>query len=56
MNSVAMCAVALAQLTESIARLILATSRLGDAEQIEKLALAVDRLAYGVEHETISND
>jgi hypothetical protein len=34
---------------------VLATSRMQDAEQIERLALAVDRLAYRTEHE-VSED
>lgn len=55
MNSVSRCAVALAQLTESLARLMLACSRL-DAEEIERLILAVDRLSYDTEHISISHD
>jgi hypothetical protein len=50
-----LCSVALAQLMESLARLVLATSRMQDAEQIERLVLAVDRLAYRTEHE-VSED
>jgi hypothetical protein len=55
MDATALCSVALAQLMESLARLVLATSRMQDAEQIERLALAVDRLAYRTEHE-VSED
>lgn len=50
MTIVASCAVALAQLLESVSRLVLAVARMSAPEDIEGVALAVDRLAYDTEH------
>ena len=49
MNHTSLRAVALAQLMEALARLILATSRC-DTEQIERLTISADKLAYETEH------
>lgn len=49
-NNVHRCSIALAQLMESMARLVLATSRMNDAESIERLTLAIGRLAYDAEN------
>jgi hypothetical protein len=51
MTPAARCAVAIAQLTEALARILRAAAD-KDAESIEKLTLAVDRLGYDAEHET----
>ena len=50
MTVAALCSIALSQLLEAMARLVLAVSRMDDPEEIERLALAVDRMAYDAEH------
>ena len=49
-TTIARCAVALAQLLESISRLMLATSRMTEPEDIERQTCAVSNLAYDAEH------
>lgn len=46
MNPGAACDVARAQLSESVGRLFLVAAKLRDAEAIERLTLALDRMVY----------